>query len=185
MREFIYAIDSGDRITRFNEDWVAFARENDAAALPGRVLGTDLYSHIEGAAVRDLYRWIVARVRSRGGVSAFPYRCDSPALRRFMEMRVEPAAAGGVEFRSRLLRTEDREPVSLCLTADPAAPLVTMCAWCKRVRAGADWLDIEAAIRAHGGVDALAARGITHGMCEPCARWVEAQVEAQDGGGGA
>lgn len=165
--EFVHAIDADDRLVRFNDEWAAFARRNGAPTLPETAIGTVLWSHVGGAEVRHIYRAIVDRVRRTGRRAVLSYRCDSPAQRRFLEMSVV-AQAEDVEFRSRLLRTQDRAPIELKLVDDEGAPLVVMCAWCKRVLVRDRYVELEDAIRAHGDLDALAARRISHGICTQC-----------------
>jgi hypothetical protein len=168
MRAFTFRVDARDRITDFDDEWAAFACENGSADLPGCVVGTSLWAYIAGNEVAEVYRILMARVRSGGRALTFGYRCDSPSQRRHMEMTIAPSGEGGLEFRSRILRIEERDPVTIGVEPGSKLPDVTLCAWCKRVRLDGDWVEIEDAIRSFGDVDTLAVRRITHVACGPC-----------------
>jgi hypothetical protein len=97
----------------------------------------------------------------------FDYRCDAPALRRFMQMRMRPAEEGGVDFDSVTLRVESRAPVAPALrTGD--GPVVRMCSWCNRVECRDTWLELEAAAEQLGLFAASCPPSLSHTMCPPC-----------------
>ncbi|UCF37110.1 MAG: hypothetical protein JSU96_20360, partial [Acidobacteriota bacterium] len=56
-----------------------------------------------------LYIELANRVRTTGLPISFPYRCDSPDCRGFMEMKISPCSANEIEFTSTLIREEYRE----------------------------------------------------------------------------
>ena len=89
---------------RANPTWTTFALENEGkAVLPERVIGRPLWSFVADATTRQLYRAMVKKARA-GERLAFPFRCDSPSRRRFMEMHDRGGEDGEVEFAARLLR---------------------------------------------------------------------------------
>ncbi len=58
-------------------------------------------------------------------------------------------------------------------TLDPATlrdteALLRMCAWCKRIAADGDWLEVEEAGGRLRLFDRPAVPTITHGICDPC-----------------
>ena len=169
-REFIHRIDLEDRICFVNDAWMTFADENNWSASAARVLGTPLMSHITDPETRHIYRLLIDRTRNTGRRSRFCYRCDSPDLRRFMEMRISRLPRGQVEFRSRALRLERREPVPVL---DPALrqrsrDVLEMCGWCKDVRVQALWLELEEAVQRLGILAEAALPQISHGICPTC-----------------
>lgn len=165
----VYRIDAGDRLSSVNAEWDRFAVENGAAELrSGRVLARTIWDFIADPTTRHLYETALAQVRA-GREVRFPFRCDGPQIRRFLEMTATAAGEGGVEFRVRTLKTESRAAVRLL---DPEVPRagepLRMCAWCKRVVAGGAYLEVEDAIAALGLFDAPVLPPVTHGICPAC-----------------
>ena len=162
-----YELDADDRIRRVNEAWREFARENDASFLADEALGAPIWSWIAGQEVRHLFRAVFKRVRTEGGSVAFPFRCDSPARRRFMEFHISALEEGAVLCRARLLKVEDREPMTLQI-AQGVGPLLAMCSWCKKVRTpDARWLELEEGVL-HLRLFESPPSGITHTICDAC-----------------
>lgn len=184
-RTYIYRIDISDNIIHINEDWLAFAFENGAPALtPGAVLNKPLWDFIAGREARHLYRMLTQRARLTGKEMTFPFRCDSPGCRRFMEMRVSAAinGSGSVDFRCRLLKLELR-PYMLLL--DPEAPrspeFLTICSWCKQVRLEGDrWVEVEEAVTRLGLFGRAELPQLTHGMCPGCYALVSGSIPKPD-----
>lgn len=169
--EFCYEVDAADRIRSVDAAWVRFARENGAAvADPAEVLGRSVFDFIEGGEVRHLYGLLFRAARTRRRPIRLPFRCDAPDRRRFMELRIEPGAAGGLSLAASLLFEEPRPAVRLLDAQAPrSAELVALCSWCKRVRtAPGVWQEIEDAVRALGLFDEASMPGLTHGICAPC-----------------
>jgi len=169
-REFVHRIDAEDRICSVNESWLAFATENGWDISADQVLGTRLMASISDAETRHIYRLLIDRARAGTQPVRFRYRCDSPELRRFMEMALTRAPGNQVEFRSRVLRLERREPVAVL---DPAVvkrggdPL-QICSWCKAVYAQAAWLKLEEAIQTLDVLAETVLPGLSHGICPSC-----------------
>jgi len=152
--------------------WDAFAHGNEAPHLAAnRVLGTGLLSHITDLPTQAIYKTLIERVLARGVSARFPFRCDAPDRRRYMEMRVELVAAARCRFVSSVLREEPRQAIPLL---DPHTPhsestLLSMCSWCKKVAVGGErWLEVEAALAALAPFNAEFPPGITHGICPHC-----------------
>ena len=168
---FVYHIDQRDRIASVDDAWRAFAVENGAPQLAGdAVIGQLLLSYITDAETSHLYQVLLQKLRKTGVPIRVPFRCDAPALRRFMELEMAADDAGGVRFTGRLLRLERRAPVNLL---DPALQrgesLLRMCSWCKRIDVGGGvWLEVEDAIARLHLFDAAPLPQISHGMCDAC-----------------
>ena len=162
----VHRVDANDLIVSVNPAWTEFAQRNGAPDLPGRVLGTSLWDHLAGATVRDLSKVLVESVRSSGRPLGLPFRCDAPDMRRYLQMEMTPLGNSGVEFRSRLVRSEQRPPVTTPPEAEGRS-LVSQCAWCKRYRCPDGWREIEAAATALG-LFAMDELTISHGICEEC-----------------
>jgi hypothetical protein len=151
MREAQYELDREDRIRSINTAWSAFARENDAEDLIDAILGTSIWDWIAGVEVRHLYSLLFSRVRKTHGPMRIPFRCDSPSVRRFMELEMWHSAM-----------------VDCAAVHSSSAELLAICSWCKRVRADrGQWLEIEdAASRLDLLEDPPPA--LTHTICPDC-----------------
>lgn len=102
-----YVIDAEDRIESF-----AAAPSEESGETAGDWTGRSLWSLLSGEATRQIYRQLLRRVRAERSAVNFRYRCDVAHQRRWFEMSVCAAAGDRVEFRSRLLSTTPRPPVS-------------------------------------------------------------------------
>ena len=97
QRSFIWILDADDKIVRVNDAWLAFAAENTAPQLTASVvLDQSIWRFIQGQETSYLYQQIFRRVRAGQSPVTFPFRCDSPDCRRFMEMELSllPGGAG-------------------------------------------------------------------------------------------
>lgn len=165
----VYCLDAADRIASLNDAYLHDAAaggpiEAVREALMGRVLWQVLPQ------ATDWYGPLVRRARADGREIHFRFRCDTPALRRLLRMRIVPdASTGGVCFESTIVGVQPRPPVALL---DPAVPhgsdLVTMCSWCKRVEARGEWLEVEDALERLEAAGIRSLPSVTHGVCPRC-----------------
>lgn len=82
-----YRLDAKNRIVEVGGDWDRFALENGADDLSSNlVIGLPLHSFISGDVTRMFINTMLSRVRMTGQPAVVPYRCDSPGIKRFMEM---------------------------------------------------------------------------------------------------
>jgi len=169
-REIIYQLDRDGRILSVNEAWDDFAQENGGeAVLADRVLGRPLGQYISDPVTRALYEHLVDRARRSGQDVRFRLRCDSPGRRRLLEVRIAPAPDDGVEFRTRVVDSSERDvPVLL----DPAAPrggdFIGMCSWCQRLDVGGRWMEVEDVVRELRLFERPAVPQLSHGICPDC-----------------
>jgi hypothetical protein len=171
-----YVLDGQDNISLVNDEWDRFALANHAPELAqGRVVGTSLWQHVSDPTLRYLLAALLARVRSKRTPVSLPFRCDSPALRREMELRIAPGHAGALLLSAQTVALWPRDPVPLL---DPAVArderLLRVCSWCRRTELDGVWLEIEEALTAYR--DLLASPPvprITHGLCATCMRRIE------------
>ena len=179
-----YEVDAAGRISRVGGGWDAFARDNGAANLAaGAVVGRRLGDFITEPATRALYDSLLLRVRA-GRRLTVPFRCDGPAVRRFMELAMEPGPEGSVRFEALLLSAEPRAPVALLDAAAPRSPeFLKVCAWCRMVEVAEEWREVEEAVEALGLFDARALPAITHGICPRCRAAVMAGATSGPGRG--
>jgi hypothetical protein len=175
-----YAIDADDRICFLSPEWVVFAFHNGGSELtPDVVLGRSLWDFVAGAKTRHLYQILLERVRTSKKSVTVPFRCDSPSLRRSMELMLTPTSSGGIEFRSQLVHQEPRTPVVLRAASKyDAADFLRICSWCKRVAQDHDtWVEIEEALaRAQLFIrDDLPE--LTHTICSQCDEMMHSLIE--------
>jgi hypothetical protein len=169
-RVFMHRIDADGRLCFVNDAWLDFADENGWRTSAAELLGTPLIAQITGAEPRHIYRLLIERTRQTGRPARFAYRCDSPDLRRFMEMRISILSDGQVEFCSRVLRLDPRERVQVLDSAlrQRSEEVLQMCSWCKAVCAQPDWLELEDAVQRLGILAEAAPPRISHGICPTC-----------------
>lgn len=165
----VYRVDAQDRLVFVNDEWDRFAAANAGqACLSAKVLGRPLWDFVSDRTTRLLYGNLLAKVRAGGSVR-FPFRCDSPDCRRFLEMAAVPAGRGAVEFTVRTAALEPRPALALL---DPAIPrdeeLLRVCGWCKKVEIDGLWYETEVAVAKLGLFGAHALPLVTHGMCLEC-----------------
>jgi hypothetical protein len=164
-KEISYVVDAQDRLVSVSPEWGEFARDNDAAELAREgVTGRTLWSFIHDDETRSLYRQLLARVRS-GQPTNLVLRCDGPAVRRLIELRMRPGACGLIEFRSVLLASKRRPVQRLFDRSMPRSrERLRVCGWCDRVDTGRkQWAELEDAVEDLG----LAGRAEWPGV-EPC-----------------
>lgn len=168
---YTYCVDSADSIIFVNDAWCAFATANDAPELTAEaVLHCSLWGFIADPETTHLYREIFARTRRSGNAVTIPFRCDAPALRRYMQLDIQPLDGGRLRLTGRILRLERRAPVALLdRGVERGRELLRMCSWCKRIAVSADqWLEAEDAIVRLGLFDTPKLPGLTHTICDSC-----------------
>jgi len=174
-----YRIDVRDDIEFVSDSWVPFATANGAPELAAGVVGRSLWDFVSEMTTRQIYRDLIARVRS-GRTASFAYRCDAPERRRFMHMTLRPTGFGGVQFDSVTIRIETRRPIAIAArTPDSADWLLRVCSWCRRVDVHGTWQEIEVAVQGLVVFAASAPPVLTHAICPDC----QARMLAEIGGG--
>lgn len=166
-----YRIDARDRITFVSPAWVAFAINNGAPELTGEsVLGKSLWDFVADRETRHLYGLVFEKVRRDRRPITIPFNCDSPTLRRFMELAISALPDGHIDLAGRLLREESREPARLLdRMAERSQSYLRICSWCKCVEAGGnDWVEVEDAIQGLTLFSSSVLPQLTHGVCPTC-----------------
>ena len=109
-------------------------------------------------------------VRCRRKPVAAPFRCDSPAVRRFMELRCFPSAEQSIRIQGRLLKEQMvAAPVVPQADKPGIAALMRVCSWCRRIDSeAAGWIEIDEAARQLRYLETPAPPPITHGICLDC-----------------
>lgn len=166
-----YGIDAFDRLVRVCEDWDAFALENGGeAAVASSVTDCHIFDFITGEEWQRIYQKLFARVRKTRQPISFEYRCDSPALVRFMRMNIDNGSEPGqLCLTSETLFQKRRPSRDLSATAF-CRVLRTNCGWCGRV-SGPDgaWMEIEDAINVMDLERRPVPPLLSPGICPDCA----------------
>jgi hypothetical protein len=179
-RRFTWTIDDADRIVQVNDDWLAFAGENTAPSLTAAlVLDQPIWRFIQGQETVYLYKQIFARLRAGKSPVKFPFRCDSPDCRRYMEMKLSLLAGDAIQFMARILREEWRDPVDLLeASRDRSEEFLKICSWCKKVSIpGQGWGEIEAAIEALDLFGHPSLPRMTHTICDSCYNGIRQELK--------
>lgn len=170
-----YHIDHNDSLDAFNEGWLAFAEANGGELLhPSRIRGRQLWEFIADPTTAQLYRSMLVRLRRGGNPIRFRFRCDAPDRRRLLEMDMTGDGVGGIHFDVTSIHEEARAPVLLLdPNRVPGNGLLTICAWCKRVRLPEDaWVEVEDAVDALNLFEGALLPGLTHGVCPTCSETI-------------
>ncbi len=164
-----YDLDFGLHLVAVDAAWSDFAVANGAEALrPPAIIGTSVLSAISDATTAMLYRRLFDRVRECLEPVKFPFRCDSPALRRFLELEIAPRP-GGFRVHSTLVRAEPRAAQELLDAARrDDGRLLHMCSWCKKVDVSGAWREVEDAVRELQLFQDRVLPKVSHTMCESC-----------------
>ncbi|MBC7231693.1 MAG: hypothetical protein H5T68_00415 [Chloroflexi bacterium] len=166
-----YELDADLRIIWVDEGWSEFAIANDAPELvpPPGPLGQSVLSYVADPTSTQLYELLFQRVLQTRRSITIPFRCDSPARRRYLNMTIKPRIPNGLRIETMLTRTEERTAVALL---DRYAPrgndLLRMCGWCKSVDVAGRWCEVEEAVVEMRLFERDLLPHVTHGICPRC-----------------
>ena len=167
----IYTIDQNDHITNISESWDKFASENEANHLErSQVLNRPIWDYIADAETRHIHQVLLERVRKRKTTLEFPFRCDSPSIRRYLKMQIALAPEDSISYCCTIDRIEHRAPVLFAEQKNwREKKRLRMCSWCKKVDVGDNvWLEIEPAIKKLQLLERKILPEISHTMCDEC-----------------
>ncbi|OOZ39060.1 hypothetical protein BOW53_13070 [Solemya pervernicosa gill symbiont] len=124
-----YRIDADDHLCGFDDHWSSFAADNESPHLSDQLIfNRPIWDFIQDAETRHIHETLLKRVRTNNTPLSFPFRCDAPTLRRYMEMKITPLDNRAVEYRCHIVRTEVREPIETAnATADHDDNFLRMC----------------------------------------------------------
>lgn len=167
-----YTIDVADIIVAVSGKWDDFARNNKGEEiLSSKIIGKKLDQFIHGDETLMFVRTMIMSVRIKKKAIHRAYRCDSPDLKRYMEMTLLPHGKGVVEVIHRELRNEPvvhKVRVVAASRSIGQAP-IKRCSVCNRVRIQDDWSEIDEAVEARRlpSGDVLALK-VVYGVCPDC-----------------
>jgi hypothetical protein len=165
-----YAIDEHDHLVKVDDGYYRFAEENgweDAV----NSLGRSLWDYVAGEELKKVQRLLLRRIRDEAGDVELPFRCDSPDVRREMEIRIKAGAGGRAVLFSARVRSEEGRDLPQPLL-DPAAPrgndTLAMCGWCDRFEVEGEWVEVEEAARRLGLFERSELPTLDHRICPDC-----------------
>lgn len=168
----IYIVDGRDRIVSVNEKWLPFAEENQAAESchPSSIIDQSIWKFVDGSETKHLYGIIMKQVRENEVPVSFPFRCDAPNMRRYLNLTISPLKQGALQFTSTVTREEARDTVALLASDTPRSDRwVRMCSMCKKMEVSERrWEEVETAIIEMKLFDKHPLPNITHGLCQEC-----------------
>jgi hypothetical protein len=165
-----YIINKDDRIVFVNDEWDEFAVTNGGRPLLSKkVLYQSIWNFINDLTSVYLYREILKKVRNGQDLN-FNIRCDSPSLRRFLEVNITLQENERVLFENRLLKEESRTAQKILESGIlRSKEVLIICSWCNRAETGKDkWQEIETAVKDLGLFERNSYPGLSHGMCPDC-----------------
>jgi hypothetical protein len=177
-----YRIDRQGLLIYVSDSWTHFALDNGSPYLVAeRVIGQPLLSFVSDPETRSLYKIILERVRTTGVPVTVTLRCDSPSLRRFLQLVISPLPDQEIRFLSHTLRTEPRASIPLLdPSTNRSTELLTMCSWCKRILLPQDrWVEVEEAVANLELFCLDALLKLTHGICPACHEKVVQEMVAE------
>lgn len=147
--EVTYWVDKDDVIVDASSDWDEFALENGGlAVLREHVIGEPLFRFITGDPTRMLTDTLLQRVRHSGQELTRCYRCDSPELKRYMEMTLSPEEGSLLRLHHRVVKVEPLDPVvPFEFGGHLLSDVMARCSMCNRVRAKGAWHEGDEAVR--------------------------------------
>lgn len=144
--KIIYWLDSKKRIEAIDGPWDEFALENDGANLSVQnVEGHNILNFVAGDVTKMWFDTLLQLASMRDEPIVRPYRCDSPNVKRFMQMRVVRENQNLIRLEHVLLQTEPQEfPIRfsypyLISKKDGHKIMYQRCSQCGRIYQGADW----------------------------------------------
>ena len=177
---FIYCIDDKDVIFSVSQNWESFARANawSSELSPENVVGHLLWDFIQDKETRHLYKEVFRKVRSGKPIGPIPFRCDSPQERRFLKLLLLPLPNGQIEVRSKIVRTEHRDPVRfLDKDITRSNGFIRICSMCKKISTNHNkWVEIEEGLGQLRPFEAGEMPRLTHGLCNYCYEIVIAEL---------
>jgi hypothetical protein len=170
-----YRLNRRDLLVFVDEGWARFAREAGAdELLPPGVLNRSIWEFVTDPRLRLLQAELLRKTRSTRKPIRLPFHCDSPNLRRWMEMELQSAAGGEVTVTTTLVWEDARPPVAFLDARPPGlqGPLeeLGICGWCNSVQyEDGPWQSVEALLRARPGwPEAGANVEVHHRLCPGC-----------------
>ncbi len=171
-QQYLYKINEYDKIIEVSQNWNEFAQSNLAApsCFYPELINKSLWDFIADKETAHLYQLAVEKVRKSKNIVNIPIRCDSPETKRFLEITIKPLPEDHIEFSSKIIRIESRDPVQLLdFYVDRSDEFVKICSYCKQIELSEDeWIEADRAIIELDLFGSYILPRLTHGVCPMC-----------------
>lgn len=145
----IYKINNDDIITFVDQEWLEFAQKNEAPELTkDSILGTLIWRFISGDETKQLYQHLFERIRKNKTTAAIPFNCDSPTVKRSLDLSINALEDDSLVFTSTVISITpcDKNPL-LDPSQERSSEIIKICSFCKNVYfEGAGWKNVERAL---------------------------------------
>jgi hypothetical protein len=133
--EVTFTLDGEDIILDVSPNWDVFALENDGEKiLSSNVLGTSIFSHVDGDISKMFVESILSAVRTFQVRCNHNFRCDSHDERRWMSMIIEPMQHNYLKLTHTTIRTEPTTfKVHFDSVVKDRSKLIKRCSMCNKV----------------------------------------------------
>jgi len=171
MKNLRYLIDKNDIILEVNQEWNDFVKANQIEDIDAtKIVGQSLWKYISHTGVLLLYEMVLKRARETQKKIILPFRCDSPSLRRFMQIEITPLQNDEIAFETQLLRSQSRAAILFSEYNEKSnAPLLHICSWCNHFKVSEnEWVEIEEGIKKFNLFSLDPLPMITHDLCKFC-----------------
>jgi hypothetical protein len=114
-------------------------------------------------------------VREQRVQVVFPFRCDSPDVRRDMLMKVIPKENNDLEVHcitKSVVKHSLPDQEDEALLPDASTELLRICSWCKSLYLEDRWISIEAAIKRLNLFARRSTPPLTHTICTDCSEYL-------------
>lgn len=172
LQENLCWIDHLDRIVRVGPFWDQFLLDNDGGGecSSSEIQGKSVWEFVLGDPTRIWLNTLLSLARLRKSPVERPYRCDSPHVRRFMQMNIIPEETKLVRMEHILVREEQRVvTVEIHLAPRVAENLYRRCSICCRVDFGGTWTEPDNPPESWGDAP-LRPLQVIYAVCEECQR---------------
>ncbi|NWF36219.1 hypothetical protein [Mariprofundus sp. KV] len=144
-----YWVDRHYTIAKVGADWDKFAIENGGEELVSpQIIGQNLFSYIASDTTRMYLRLILDHVWHIHHQANKPYRCDSPEIKRFMQMQISIDDENLLRLDHYLLATEPNSPpVHFSGIRSQNSNLIRRCSMCNRINVAFSWVDADLALK--------------------------------------
>lgn len=140
-----YWLNDDDTIIAVGSTWDFFAGENEGReVVSALIVGRPLWEFISGDPTRMWLSSILTLARIRNETISRPYRCDSPTVKRFMNLEIKREAEGILHLTHTLLRVEAMSaPCRVSPFLGPGKKTVQRCSVCNRFNTVKGWTEAE------------------------------------------
>ena len=173
LRMITYQIDQEDYLQHMNEQWDSFAFENKGEQLSStKVINRSLWEFITGTDVRRIYQVLLQRVRASKKAVRFPYRCDSPEMKRYMHMSIVPFQTGSdIQMYSREIKLVPQKSIANLHFVNDHNTLLKAylrCSMCNGYYINGEWIEIEDAVQRENIFDVDGRILVMSSVCGKC-----------------